>query len=366
MALSAYFAALLLASDSGSTEVQLSEITVTATKRETKLLETPVAVTVFTPEQIENQRLYNFSDIAAHTPGLDFIPYSRQEAYLSIRGTTTNSAAAGADLGVTVFIDDVPTIGVGDNDPDLFDLRSVEVLRGPQGTLFGRNVTGGALVVRTLEPSFTLHESAQLTYGSENLAEVRSYLTGPLITDTLAGKVAIQYRRQDGTINNVYLGTGASRTNAGGGRVQFLWTPTDSVKSLFGFDFNRDSSPYKTAQLVGNFQPAVFPHLSYSPADTDQGAAGSGDAHSGGAFARVDWENSLGSLTSISGFRAIYDKNYHSTSAEPFNELLQYATQQGRQLTEEVRLASPSDRRFTWVTGLFLLSATRQYDTQYK
>ena len=123
------------ASNSSDASSELSEIVVTATKRETKLQETPIAVTVFTGDEIQNLRLYNFADIAERSPGFEFIPYSRQEAYLSIRGTTTNSAAAGADLGVTVFIDDVPTIGVGDNDPDLFDLQSVEVLRGPQGTL---------------------------------------------------------------------------------------------------------------------------------------------------------------------------------------------------------------------------------------
>ena len=259
--------------------------------------------------------------------------------------TTTNSAAAGADLGVTVFIDDVPTIGVGDNDPDLFDLQSVEVLRGPQGTLFGRNVTGGALVVRTLQPTFTPHESVEATYGSYNLGEVRSYLTGPLIPDLLAGKIALQYRRQDGYLNNVDLGGHALSTSAGGGRAQLLYTPINNLRVLVGVDYNKDGSPYKSTQLIGNFQPASFPHLSYSPDDTNEGIRGSGDAEDGGAFARIDYTLPFGTLTSITGFRDIYDRNYHSTSGEPFNELLQVAVQQGRQYTEELRLASPSDRR---------------------
>ena len=343
----------------------LSEVIVTATKRNTKLQETPIAITAFTSEQIENERLYNFADIAERTPGLEFIPYSRQEAYVSIRGTTTNSAAAGADLGVTVFIDDVPTIGVGDNDPDLFDLQSVEVLRGPQGTLFGRNVTGGAIIVHTLPPSFTLHESVQATYGTDNLGEVRSYLTGPLIADTLAGKVSMQYRTQDGIINNVNLGGSALSTTAGGGRAQLLWTPSSSVKLLFGGDFSSDGSPYKSTQLIGNFQPALFPPLSYSPDNTNDGIRGTGEARSAGAFARLDYMTPIGTWTSITGYRNIYDKNYHSTSGEPFNELLQYATQEGHQVTEEIRFASNTGQRLTWVSGLFFLNSVREYDTIY-
>jgi iron complex outermembrane recepter protein len=346
-------------SESSPAVVELSEVVVTATKRETKLQETPIAITVFTAEQMESQRLYNLTDVAERAPGLEFIPYSRQEAYISIRGTTTNSAAAGADLGVTVFIDDVPTIGVGDNDPDLFDLQSLEVLRGPQGTLFGRNVTGGALVVRTLPPSFTVHESAQVSYGTDNLAEVRSYLTGPLVADTVAGKVSLQYRRQDGVLDNVDLGTRALSTSAGSGRAQLLWTPSDALKALFGVDFARDTSPYKSTQLIGNFQPSLLPQLSYSPDDTNEGIKGRGNARNGGAFVRIDYDNLLGTLTSITGYRDIHDENYHSTSGEPFNELLQYATQQGRQFTQEVRLASPEGLRLTWVAGLFFLDAIR-------
>ena len=343
----------------------VAEIVVTATKRATKLQETAIPITAFGSGQIQSQRLYNFADIAERSPGLEFIPYSRQEAYVSIRGTTTNSAAAGADLGVTVFIDDVPTIGVGDNDPDLFDLQSVEVLRGPQGTLFGRNVTGGALVVHTLPPSFTTHESLEATYGAYNLGELRGYVTGPLIDTVLAGKVALQFRRQDGYLNNVDLGGKALSTSTGGGRAQVLWTPTAQLKVLAGVDYSRDSSPYKSTQLIGNFQPSILAPLSYSPNDTNEGIRGSGDAQDGGALLRVDYQTPFGVLTSITGLRDFSDKNLHSTSGEPHNELLQNAIQQGRQYTQELRLASPSDQRFTWVAGLFYLAAHREYDTVY-
>src|SRR5882762_9051035 len=183
----------------------LTEIIVTATRRPTLLEETPIAITAFSGAEIDSQHLQDLSSIALVSPSLVFTALSRQESYPSIRGTTVGNDAPGSDLGVSIFIDDVPTTGVGDNNPNLFDLQSIEVLRGPQGTLFGRNVTGGALVVHTLPPDFTAHEKAELTYGNYNLAEGRGYVTGPLLGNTLAGKMAIDVRRQDGFIDNRFL-----------------------------------------------------------------------------------------------------------------------------------------------------------------
>src|SRR5258707_4677650 len=138
----------------------LTEIVVTATRRPTYLQETPIAITAFTSGEIDRQHIEELTNLAIVAPSLVFTALSRQEAYPSIRGTTVGNDAPGSDLGVSLFIDDVPTTGVCDNDLNLFDLQSIEVLRGPQGTLFGRNVTGGAIVVHTLPPQFNPHEKA--------------------------------------------------------------------------------------------------------------------------------------------------------------------------------------------------------------
>ena len=342
----------------------LSEVVVTATRRDTKLEQTPIAITAFSGAAVDQQRLYNVADVAEKSPGLVFTALSRQEAYLSIRGTTVGNDAAGANLGVSVFIDDVPTTGIGDNNPDLFDLQSIEVLRGPQGTLFGQNVTGGALVINTLKPSFTPHESVQATYGNYNLGELRAYVTGP-ITDTLAGKITFEGRRQDGYLDNPIRQDHALSTNDVGIRSQLLWTPTSKLHVLLGVDYNDDNSPYKAQQLDGNFQPALFPHLSYSPSDVNQGLKLKGNAQTGGALARIDYDTPIGTLTSISGYRYVHDHTFFSTSAEPFDELPHHQVGKDYQLTQEVRLASPSDRRLTWVAGLFYLTSHRENNGTY-
>jgi iron complex outermembrane recepter protein len=224
---------------------ELQEVVVTATRRPTLLEETPISITAFSGSALDRQHVDDLSNIAVVTPGLVFTSLSRQESYPSIRGTSVGNDAPGSDLGVSVFIDDIPTTGVGDNDPNLFDLQSVEVLRGPQGTLFGRNATGGALVIHTLPPDFTPHGKAELSYGNYNLVEGRGYVTGPISGSTLAGKFTFDVRRQDGIMDNKFLNTTTVSTRLWGTRGQLLWTPAEDVRILFGMDYSRDTSPYK-------------------------------------------------------------------------------------------------------------------------
>src|SRR5258708_11796346 len=142
----------------------LQEIIVTATRRETKLSDTPISMSVVTSDQMENQRIVNLSDLELSVPNFVFTDVTRQETYFSIRCTGVDNDTPGTDAGVSVFIDDVPRPGVHDTTPDLFDLESVEVLRGPQGTLFGRNTTGGALIMRTIAPRLDPSCNAQPPY----------------------------------------------------------------------------------------------------------------------------------------------------------------------------------------------------------
>jgi len=351
---------IAFAAEENSAAGGLAEIIVTATRRPTYLEQTPIAITAISGAEIDRQHTQDFSNIAIISPSVVFTALSRQEAYPSIRGTTVGNDAPGSDLGVSIFIDDVPTTGVGDNDPNLFDLQSIEVLRGPQGTLFGRNVTGGAIVVHTLPPDFTPHEKAELTYGNYNLVEGRGYVTGPLIDNTLAGKITVDVRRQDGIINNRFLNTTTDSTKLWATRAQLLWTPGDALRVLGGVDYNDDTSPYKVQQIIGNFQPASFPPLSYGPSDTDQGVASTGNSKTGGGFVRLDYTVPFGTITSITGYRHADSRDFFSTTAEPFNEILQAYHVGADQVTEEIHLASKSDRRLGWVAGLFFLNSNRE------
>jgi iron complex outermembrane receptor protein len=349
------------APETGAPNAQLEEILVTAQRRESKLQDTPIAVSVVDGVEIQRERLINLSDIAAKVPSITFNQVNHSESFISIRGTTIGNDAAGIDQGVSVFIDEVPTTGFGDDSPDLYDLQSVEVLRGPQGTLFGRNVTGGAVLIRTVPPSFTESGRATVTYGSDNLMEVQGYDTGPLVADALAGKVAVDVRRRDDFLTNLALHDKTYGENLGSLRGQLLWTPTSDLRVLLGGDYLDDTSAGKTQWLVGNFQPSLFPTLSYSPDDTNQGSNAHTEKKVGGLLGHVDWELAFATLTSVTGYRKVDEHVHFSTSGDPFNSIISDPVIHDNQISEEVRMTSPAGQRLTWVAGLFYLHADRAY-----
>jgi iron complex outermembrane receptor protein len=343
------------------TGTQVNEIVVTATRRETRLQDTPVAVSVVGGEAIRQQRLVNLVDIAAKAPSITFDQSSPSESFISIRGTTIGNDAAGIDQGVSVFIDDVPTTGFGDDSPDLYDLQSIEILRGPQGTLFGRNVTGGAVLIRTRPPSFQFSGQGTITYGSDNLFEAQSYITGPLVADKLAGKISFNIRRRDNYITNTALNNKTNGEDIASVRGQLLWTPTANFALTIGADYLDDTSQDKVQYLLGNFQPSLYPPLAYGPNATNQGIVPSLDKKVGGGLVRAVWTLPFATLTSITGYRNVRTSTHFSTSGDPFNNIISDPKVRDDQFTEEVRLTSPGDPRFTWTVGAFFLHGRRAY-----
>jgi iron complex outermembrane receptor protein len=346
-------------------ETGLQEITVTATRRETKLSDTPISMSVVTADQIENQRVVNFADIELAVPNFVFTQVTRQETYFSIRGTGVDNDTPGADAGVSVFIDGVPRTGVHDTTPDLFDLQSVEVLRGPQGTLFGRNTTGGAVIMRTVAPSFDPTFKGQVTYGNYNLIEVNGLATGPLISNVLAGKVSFLFHERDGNVDNVVQQREEGREKSVSARAQLLWLPGDDVKVTFGGEYLRDTSQARLGLLETTFVPSLFPTLQYGPDVTNAGTSPRASDTTVGLFADVDWKTALGTLTSITGYRSVTSGIFYAPLGDPTTELTADQSVKDRQLSEELHFASALGGRFNWVGGLFYLHLNRLDDTLY-
>jgi iron complex outermembrane recepter protein len=293
------------------------------------------------------------------------VQLNKGEAYISIRGTLVNTPGAGWDDSVTTFIDDVPMTGAGDNSPDLYDLASIEVLRGPQGTLFGRNVTGGAIVIHTQPPSFTEQGKAEVTYGSDNLAQLRGLWSGPLLGNQLAGKITLDIKHRDDYLSNVTLHDKTYGDSVGNGRGQLLWEPSDDLKILFSGDYTHDQSSGKIVRLSGSLEPSLYPNLTYDPDQTNQGQNSGTHKNILGLSARLDWDASWGTVTSITGLRRLNNNTNWSRLGDPDNQALQTAVVQDKQYTEELRAASVSSGRLTWLGGLFYLHADKQENDQY-
>lgn len=348
------------AADGDPTVDRLEEIVVTALRRETRLIDTPVAVTAIGAEEIERERIVDLSDVQLKVPNLIFTQVTRQETFVSIRGTGMNNDTPGSDLGVAIFIDGVPRTGVHDYDPQMFDLQSIEVLRGPQGTLFGRNTTGGAVVIRTRDPSFEPFYKARLTYGNYNLGEAAAYATGPLIGSVLAGGLAFNLHRRDGYVNNLTLERkdGAERTASVRGKL--LWTPADDVRAVFAADYLRDGSESRVGSLESTFVPSLMPTLGFGPDFTNEGRPPRAGNTIIGLTSNVDWSSPWGTLTSITGFRSVTSSIDYSPLADPTTQLLSDQHIADRQYSQELHLASPDKGALTWLGGLFYLHVNRR------
>jgi iron complex outermembrane receptor protein len=130
---------------------------------------------------------------------------------------------------------------------------------------------------------------------------------------------------------------------------------------LFGGDYLDDTSAGKTQWLVGNFQPSLFPTLSYSPDNTNQGSNARTDKKVGGLLTHVDWDLPFATLTSVTGYRKVDEHVHFSTSGDPFNSIISDPVINDNQTSEEVRITSPAGQRLTWVGGIFYLHADRAY-----
>jgi iron complex outermembrane receptor protein len=144
----------------------IEEIIVTAVRRETNLEETPISMSVLSAADISMNRVVDVNDVTRLTPGLNYIPRGSSEGYLSLRGAIIFDDSPGTDPAVSLLVDDVVRVSVADVQPELFDMDRVEVLKGPQGTLFGRNSIDGIVSMYTKQPSFRREGSAEVSTAS--------------------------------------------------------------------------------------------------------------------------------------------------------------------------------------------------------
>jgi iron complex outermembrane receptor protein len=213
-------------------EPALPVIVVTAQKRQQSLLDVPLTVSVFSAEAIEQQRIISFRDLAVRTPNVAFSSLGdRSQTRISIRGIGPIATGGTANL-VGVFIDEfniAPNVSTRTSDPTLFDAEQIEILKGPQGTFFGRNVVGGAVSISTIKPDADRFAgNANVTASSWNSWDVRGAINLPLSSNA-AIRVNGHYETSDGWLDNEGpFGIGNASENYGG-RIAFRWEPTDRL-----------------------------------------------------------------------------------------------------------------------------------------
>jgi iron complex outermembrane receptor protein len=233
----AILASLLLAS-SASIAATLEEVVVTARKQAESLVDTPVAVSVLGAEFFEKSGFTTMTDVVKFVPGFDYSPTSSVRANgTRIRGIRTASYSEGFESSVAVVIDGVVMAREAAGFFDLYDIESVEVIKGPQGTLFGKNASAGVINVRTKQPEYEFSGGGDIMFGTYGERRIRGSVTGPLIDDTLAYRITGSTNENDGVIDNKYAGENdVNSKDTWSLRAKFLYEPTDQLSATLTLD----------------------------------------------------------------------------------------------------------------------------------
>jgi len=355
---------------SAANEAPLSEIVVTAEKRSEKIQDVPIAVTVVTGQQLADQHIYSIADLARTTPALEMVQaFGGPGGGGQIRGIGTNSFSPTAEGAVGIVVDGVPQGNV--NITNLFDLQRVEVLKGPQGTLFGLTSSAGVINMVTAAPDPTKYMvSAHVDYSDDgrfgsNFGEEteRVVLNAPL-SNNAAIRLAISDDRIKGVQVNNFTGTPDVSTEWGG-RLRFLFQPTDEIEINISADYDRRGQNYDDPQFnYVSANPMLTAELaacgitpSYSNQARCWSNANDTNYRNYGASAQFDYHLSGATLTSITGYRkqitAPSDFDAQGLSSD-IPQIFNVGDKAGaNQFSQELRIASSGQQTIDYVAGLF-------------
>ena len=219
-------------------EAAPNDIIVTARKTKETLQDTPVAVSVVTGEFLNRTGFTQVSEVVRFVPGIALSPLNTTRASGSkIRGLSTFSFSDGFESSVATVVDGVVLGRESQGFADFLDIKSIEVIKGPQGTLFGKNASAGVINIQTNDPAYTFGGSAEATYGSFNESKLRGTVTGPLVDDKLAFRLTGTYNHRDGVLDNAIAGQkDLNDRNSYALRGKLLFQPTPDLKFVLSGD----------------------------------------------------------------------------------------------------------------------------------
>ncbi|MBV1686999.1 TonB-dependent receptor [Novosphingobium sp. G106] len=352
------------------------EILVTARRRQERAQEVPIALSVVSGATIERTGAINLVQIADLTPSLVIRNNNARNTFVNIRGLGSNSDQNdGLEIGVGFYVDDVYYGRIGASQFDLIDLDRVEVLRGPQGTLFGKNTTAGAINITTKAPSFDFEATGEATLGERNYHQVRASVSGPLVADKVAARLTVSDTHQDGFVTNLFNGRTVNGSDTLSLRGQLLAKPTDTVTIRIIGDYSKQSGYSRIASILGVFTKfangATVTNnfydraaragyvLPYNPNDpfayqVDADAKFQANMEGYGVSGKIDWDVGGATLTSVTAYRwwDWYPLNDQDNTRLPIN-LKGGTSNKQRQFSQELRLASTGDRKIDYVVGAY-------------
>jgi iron complex outermembrane recepter protein len=341
-----------------------NEIIITATKREQTLQSTPVAVSVTTAETIERAQIRDITDLVSVVPSLRVSQSQSQFATTySIRGFGTSGNNLGLEPSVAVFVDGVYRSRSIAQISDLPDIQRIEVLRGPQSTLFGKNASAGVISIISKKPSFDLGGSVEASYGNYNAIVGKAYITGPL-SETIAASFSAGINKRDGYVTNAFNGDDLNNRNRWFTRGQLLFEPNDQLKIRLiadydqldekccaVFNFRRSAASGAVLAVGGQLNDPATPFADVVYSDV----VPTSKVRNYGFSGQIDYEVGPLTLTSITAYRdtkleADQDVDYSSARLATGSNIGQARL---KTFTEEFRIATDLEGPLNLLVGAY-------------
>jgi iron complex outermembrane recepter protein len=352
----------------------LPDVIVTARRRVEDAQRVPGALSVVGGNLLDQSYTVNTQGLTTLIPSLNYSSANPRNTAFTIRGLGSSVVAVsqandGLEPGVGFYVDQVYHARPATAAFDFADVAQVEELRGPQGTLFGKNTTAGAINITTRAPTFEPEGYAEVSFGDYNFLQARAWASGPL-SDTVAFRVSGVSTRRDGILENVRTGRDANTVGTQAVRGQLLFKPDDALQLRVIADFTNfqaycctqtflrvgqsqraASRQYPAlARLFGYQAPATGPYARVVDIDGPLGV----DTNEGGVSAIADWDVGFGKITSVTAWRfwnwdAENDRDYTGLPIQ----LSQHIPSRQDQYSQELRLASNGDGPVTYVAGLY-------------
>lgn len=318
-------------------------IVVTAQKTPEDLQDVPLSVTALTEQEITDADITSLEDVARNTPNFSFFPSgNRFFSVYSIRGFSNASSLVNRDP-VDFYVDGVPYGFASFIDLNLPDLERVEVLRGPQSVLYGRNSIAGVVNLITRRPTNEFEFDGVVGYGSFNNLDLRASISGPVVEEQLFFRLSGNYESRNGYVNNVFLDEDVDRRSGGTGRAQLLWTPSEDWEIFLNASFD-------------NYREGAPPYVVFNSPDpftAEQDFNGFNNLVSDSQSLRITYSNpnfQVNSITSRRFSRTEFEFDADTTIADGINRIQDNAT--GTIFSQELRFQSPEDTgRFQWLVG---------------
>ncbi|WP_317931086.1 TonB-dependent receptor [Halioxenophilus sp. WMMB6] len=348
----------------------MEEIVVTARKREENSQDVPLAITAYGSDQLDALKVRDLQSLSVGMPNVSLDDTGTVKGYanFSIRGLGINSSIISIDPTVGLFVDGV-YMGLSAGQVfDVFDLESIEVLRGPQGTLFGKNVTGGAILINTKKPGDEFEAKVRAAVDGGGDGGLNSYLMGTVsgpLTDTLAGKFTAYYNNDDGWFENKYNGEDFGAAEQQMYRGVAVWTPTANTEFTLRYEHSEVESDGPAGQAHTNGAGTPGAWVNYDRDSFDFSVDETGYYNTDADF--VSFETNIdvgfgdGTITNIFGWRSYDAESLGDIDSQPLDIFKGYSKTEAEQFSNELRYTGTFADRATVTTGLFYYTNNVDY-----